>query len=613
MNGGEDNYWTRSAQRRYGRRTFLRGAAFTGAGLVSAWAIACSSSNNNTTSKSSTGGAATKAAGTAGTPAQAAGKAPNQAGSLNSLISRTGKNPAGQKPVMGGTLVTSIFANPPTLDPLMTNSANTMSAASAVYSRLYRFKGPWDIIEGNNHEIEPDLALSFEAPDASTWTYKLRPDVAFQNIDPVKGRLLDSDDVKASFTRAVGPTAANRGSLLMIDPAKIETPDKNTITFKLNFPYAPFSKTMASSIFAWVMPKEASDGTFDPTKKMIGSGPFTLDSYTPDVALIFKKNPTWFEKGRPYVDGVKEAIIPDPSQRMAQFTAGNLDIVGVLQDDIPTMTKENPKAEVLQNIGNGNGIMFYPLSAPNSIFKDIRVRQAASMAVDRNAYGKQFYGDKFIRTFLVTPDFGKWVISWDELSPQTKQWYDIDLQKAKQLMDAAGGSKLSVKYLMPVGSPADPLLKNQSETVNNMLGALSWNKTYVPIDYIKDWQNSGKGYLYAGVPADSMAWWGLAIRTDPDEYLYGFWHSKGSTNISQLKDPTLDAMIDKARTMINDDDRVKATKDAQKYLLDQVYALTAMVNGVGYTMLNQRVQNYALLDSLFGPGPNVWGNLWLTS
>jgi peptide/nickel transport system substrate-binding protein len=608
MNGRDENYWTRSLQRRYGRRTFLRGAAFAGTGLMSAWAVACSSSSSkNNSAKPATSGASR------GTPAPSGQQQANQPGSLNSLISRSGKNPAGQTPVKGGTYVTSIFANPPTLDPLKTNSANTMGAASAVYSRLYRFKSPWDLAAANNKEIEPDLALSFEAPDAQTWTYKLRPDAAFQNVDPLNGRIVDSDDVKASFTRAVDPTSANHGSLLMIDPTKIETPDKNTVTFKLNYPYAPFSRTMASSIFGWVMPREASNGGFDPTKKMIGSGPFTLDGYTPDVSMIFKRNPNWFEKGRPYVDEVKQVIIPDPAQRLAQFSAGNLDIVAPLQDDVPTMTKQNPKAEIIQNIGNGNGIMFYPLGDKSSIFQDIRVRQAISLAVDRNAYGKVYYGDKYIRTFLVTPDFGKWVITWDEIPKDVQQWYDVDVKRAKQLMDAAGGAKLSTKFLMPVGSPADPLLKNQSETVNSMLSALPWKMTYVPIDYIKDWQNSGKGYLYVGVPVDSMAWWGLAIRTDVDEYLYGFWHSKGSTNISQLKDPKLDAMIDKARTLLNDDDRIKASKDVQQYLMAQVYCLTAMVNGVGYTFLQPRVQNYTVADALFGPGPNVWGNLWLTS
>jgi peptide/nickel transport system substrate-binding protein len=277
---------------------------------------------------------------------------------------------------------------------------------------------------------------------------------------------------------------------------------------------------------------------------------------------------------------------------------------------MPTMTQQNPKAEVVQNIGNGNGIMYYQLEDPNSIFQDIRVRQAASLAADRRAYGKIYYGDKYIRTFNVTPDFGKWVITWDELPQETKQWYDVDLQKAKQLMEAAGGSRLSIKMVYPVGNPAEPLLKNQSETIFSMLKALPWNISYVPIDYIKDWQATGQGYGFGRMPGDSMAWWGLAIRTDVDEYLYGFWHSKGTTNISRLRDPKLDAMIDKARGIVDDDDRLKAYKDVQRYLLDNVYSLCGMVNGVTYNMVQPRVRNLMFGDA-WGPGPNVWGKLWL--
>jgi ABC-type transport system substrate-binding protein len=180
-------------------------------------------------------------------------------------------------------------------------------------------------------------------------------------------------------------------------------------------------------------------------------------------------------------------------------------------------------------------------------------------------------------------------------------------------MEAAGGAKLNVKLLMPVGSPADPLLKNQSETINSMLGALPWKMTYVPIDYVKDWQNSGKGMLFTGIPSDSMAWWGLAIRTDPDEYLSTFWYSKGASNISQIKDPKLDGLIDKARVVLNEDERVKATKDVQRYILDNVLCLTGMVNGVTYAMVQPRVRNYLFGEGLFGPGPDTWGNLWLTS
>lgn len=330
------------------------------------------------------------------------------------------------------------------------------------------------------------------------------------------------------------------------------------------------------------------------------------------MALTFKRNPNWFEPGKPYIDGVKIAIVPDLAQRYAQFTAGNLDVVGVLQEDLETMQRQNPKAERIQNVGNGNGIMYYPPGDPASPFQDIRVRQAISLAVDRAAYGKIYYGDKYIRTFNVTPDFGKWVITWEELGAETQQWYNYDLPRAKRLMEEAGGARISVKMIYPVGNPAEPLLRNQSETVYNMLTALPWKVTYVPVDYTRDWVGGGKGYQYAGLPPDTMAWWGLAVRTTVDEHLSGWWYSKSTTNMSRLNDPKLDAMIDKARTLLNEEEQLKAYKEVQKYILDNVYCLCGMVNGLGYTLVQPRVRNFTLGDG-FGPGPNVWGKLWLAS
>src|SRR5437870_1289378 len=81
------------------------------------------------------------------------------------------------------------------------------------------------------------LALSVESPDALAWTVKLRPEVRWHNVAPVSRRALDAEDVKASFTRALDGKNPNRGSLTMIDPAKIETPAKDTVVFRLAYPY----------------------------------------------------------------------------------------------------------------------------------------------------------------------------------------------------------------------------------------------------------------------------------------------------------------------------------------------------------------------------------------
>ena len=52
---------------------------------------------------------------------------------------------------------------------------------------------------------------------------------------------------------------------------------------------------------------------------MIGSGPFSLEGYTPDVAYVYKKNPDWFEKGKVSIDGAKRVIVTDPNAHFVSF------------------------------------------------------------------------------------------------------------------------------------------------------------------------------------------------------------------------------------------------------------------------------------------------------
>ena len=256
-----------------------------GAGLAGLPLLACKGGTPGSSTTSST--SSKPAASSAG-----AGK------DVNSLIGRTGKKPT-ESPSTGGTYIDVTSSNAPTLDPHGSSSVLTMQAVSPVMSRLLRYKSAWEPQTKFDRITEPDLALSAESPDAVTWTFKLRPDAKFHNVAPVNGHPVEAEDIKATYTRATSPTNANRGSLGMIDPAEIQTPDKNTVVFKLKYPYAPFSKLMASGVYGWVFPREIVSGGYDPAKTIIGSGPFLLDSYTPDVAYNYKRNPDWFEKGRP--------------------------------------------------------------------------------------------------------------------------------------------------------------------------------------------------------------------------------------------------------------------------------------------------------------------------
>ncbi|HTE86851.1 MAG TPA: ABC transporter substrate-binding protein, partial [Dehalococcoidia bacterium] len=554
MTEGSSNYWARFMQRRHNRRALVRGAVLAGAGL-SAVGLACKASPG------ANGGASTSTSGGAG---QAQPKS-----AVSGLIGRTQAEPKGDTPVTGGTLNWYIGANPPTMDPHQNVSVNTLYMASGALSRIYRFKTGWDVAVGNNLDVEPDLGASAESPDGVTWTVKLRPNLKMQNVAPLNGRAVDPEDIKATFAKATLPASVNAGNLGMIDPAQIETPDKQTVVFKLKYPYAPFPKLLASGAYSWIMPKEAAAGAYDTAKKIVGSGPFILDTYTPDVAVTFKKNPDYYEQGRPYVDGVRVAIIVDPNARIAQFTGGNLDYLGMpLLENVPTIKQQNPKADAIRNVSSGNGVMYYNLRDASSPFQDIRVRQALNLAMDRDAYasGSGYAPGEYVQTFTVPPNVGKWAAMVEDYPADTLQSYKFDLVKAKQLMEAAGVK--SIKMVYPAGNPADPQLGRQADIARNMLSQLPWNLSYANVDYNKDWINGGKGIGYpgGGVPADSMAWWGWSSRTEVDEYLFSFWHSKGAGNFMHVTDPQIDAGIDKARTVLNEDDRIKAYKDVQRYI-----------------------------------------------
>ena len=504
------------------------------------------------------------------------------------------QNPAAAGPPRrGGTFTYYWNANPPSLDPQFFSTGATTSFACAMMSGLFRFKIAADPQISLNHDLENELAVSAESPDALTWTIKLRPDATFHNIPPVNGHAVEAEDIKATFVRGVtSQQNPNRGTIAMIDPEQIETPAKDTIVFKLKYPYAPLTSLMASVQYGLIYPREVLTGGYDPGKQIIGSGPFVFESYTPDVQLVMKRNPNYFEQGLPYLDGVRHAIIPATAQQEAQFAAGNLDLLHVAQNDMPSATKSAPSARVIKTIGGGDFSVYFQLGDPSSPFQDIRLRQAVSMAIDRDAMGKSLDDGLYEPGFIINLSLGQWALHFNQLDPSVQQYYTYNLQQAKQLVQQAGGSNLNLKLAYPAHafqSDFDTL----AQDVFNMLHALPWNITLVPVDYNKDYLAGGKGYLYGFFPADTMVLGGLNPFGEVDQYIHLYWYSTSPSNKEHLKDPTIDTMADKARGIIDVQARRQAYLDIQKYIVSKVYSATGLPNGYTYTLTQAKAQGYS--------------------
>ena len=515
--------------------------------------------------------------------------------------SSQGSAPASQQtPKSGGTVNTYLTYNPP-LDPQKV-SAGAQQVVSGVMSRLFRFKtGPGNVFV--DHDLENDLGLSAESPDAITWTVKMHPDAKFHNTAPVNGHPVTSEDVKATFTRAVDPATSNpnRGSLNMIDVSQIQTPAPDTVVFKLNYPYAPFQRTLASPSYSWIFPREVLTGGYVPAKQVIGSGPFTLDSVTPDVAYVYKKNPAYFEQGRPYVDVLKVAVIHDQTQQQAQFAAGNLDELLLFSPfDVAAAQKANPKA-VVEKVSDGRPFPIYlQLGDPSSPFQDLRVRQAVSMALDREAIGKAIYNGEYIPTLFVPAYMGKWAIQEKDLDASTAQYYKYNPAEAKKLLEAAGASNMQLDFAYIVNSAfTTPVYVKGAETVSNMLNAAGIKTTITTQDYNKDYIDAGHGSRQGYFDKNTVIFSGLASYTEADEFLFANFHSKSTSNDERVSDPTLDAMIDKERTIIDENERLKAVLEIEKYIAGKVYVVPTP-GGFEYPIVQPRVQNYGFTNGLGG-------------
>jgi len=516
-------------------------------------------------------------------------------------------------PVPGGTLNVWVNYNAP-LDPQQT-SGSVHEVVSGVYSRVFKFKTTPDPQVSLDHVLENDLGLRAETPDGVTWTVTLRPDARFANIAPVNGHAVEAEDIKATFTRAVNPATnnPNMGQLSMIDPSQIETPDTTTVVFKLNYPYAPFNRTLASPNYSLILPRESLAGSYDLQKIAIGSGPFTLESAVPDVAYTYKKNPGFYDKSAPNVDAMRIAVIPDTSQQLAQFTAGNLD--EHLLDSPFTLDqamKSNPRASLVKFPYGVTWAVYMQMNDPTSLFRDVRVRRAISLAIDRDTLGKTIYADEAATCWLIPSYMGKWSVQTKDLPQDIRQYYTYNPAEAKQLLSAAGASGLQFKlvYQNREGTPA---FVKQVETVSSMLSAVGIKTNVVVVDYTKDWIAGGKGINAGYFPKDTLVYSGISSFTEADEFLFLTMHSKSTQSHMTVKDPEIDAMIDKERATLDDNARVKAVHDILNYAANQVYYVPTVGDGVTDTLIQPRVHGYLPANSVAGKVPEMYAKLWLAA
>src|SRR5437773_7518943 len=289
-----------------------------------------------------------------------------------------------ETPRRGGILLAAIGADAPGLDPHQEQTFATLQPVSPLYSTLLQID-PYSY-----PSIIGDVASEWKiSPDGLLYTFKIRPGIRFHDSSP-----LTSADVKASYDKILFPPEGARSIRKHHYSAveSVEAPDTSTVLFKLKFPSASLLTNLASP---WnvIFPKKYLDK--DPNyfkNNVMGSGPFKFKSYTRGSTFEGERNPDYFVKDRPYLDGYKFFISTETAVRAAAIRSGRAYIEF---RDLPLSEVEAIKRQ----LGDKVAVQHTPLvgqwgiAINNTIkpFTDVRVRRALTLGIDRYTAGRVLF------------------------------------------------------------------------------------------------------------------------------------------------------------------------------------------------------------------------------
>jgi peptide/nickel transport system substrate-binding protein len=282
------------------------------------------------------------------------------------------------RPRAGGELTFVVPGEPPSYDAHQEETFALMHPAAPHYNTLLRI----DPVDTTGTRIVGDLATSWTvSPDKRTYVLKLRRGVKFHD-----GSEMTSRDVRATYQKIINPPpgvmSARKGEYLEIET--VQAPEPYIVAFKLRWPSPSFIHSLASP-WNWIYKADIleRDVRWYETHVM-GTGPFTFVEHVKGSHWVGKRNPTYWDRDRPYLDGYRAVFIRDDAAQVQAISSGRAhiqfrgfspaqrdDIVRALGDKVTV--QESP-----WNCG-----LVVAINHERAPFDDRRVRRALSLALDR--------------------------------------------------------------------------------------------------------------------------------------------------------------------------------------------------------------------------------------
>jgi peptide/nickel transport system substrate-binding protein len=311
---------------------------------------------------------------------------------------------------------------------------------------------------------------------------------------------------------------------------------------------------------------------------MLGTGAWTLTKFEASVSLDYRKNPNWWRKDRPFLDGFFLAILKERAQEIAQFRAANTWWSGIPAELQLETKRDLPELLMIENTDLSVSSPHIKFSwRPNSPFRDERVRRAVSLAIDRDLFAEaltdreKFAAAGFPQDILwashIGPGYGPlWL---DPKADKGKALgeggknFQYDPPEARKLLAAAGHRDiLRTESHFNAGTNYGQNYHRDIEIITGMLEDVGFEIARKPEEYQNEWLPK---YFYGRGDFDGLSWVPGGGRSAIGQFLQTFYHSSGQGNIPPGVDPHLDSLVEKQARELDKNKRTELIHEIQRY------------------------------------------------
>jgi len=442
------------------------------------------------------------------------------------------------------TLRIGLAEDPDILDPTLARTYVGRIVFASLCDKLF------DIDESLN--VVPQLALSHEtSADGKAVTIRLRPGVKFHDGEP-----LDAEAAKYSLERHLNmPGSFRKPEIAALD--HVDVVDPLTIRLVLKTPFSPLIAQLTDRSGMMVSPKAAKEAGDKFGLKPVCAGPYRFVERVQQDRMVMEKFQDYWNKDNIHIDRIVYLPIVDATVRLANVKSGGLELIErVLATDIKDV-RSDPRLKLSTalelgyqgidiNVGNGE-------RAKNPLGSSAKVRQALSLAIDRDALNQVVFNGEFMPgNQWVSPEHPYFQKSF----PVPKR----DVAKAKALMKEAGvTAPFEVDFMVPKGAETQAV----AEVIQAMAAEIGINLKIRVTEFATSLKQAEGGEYQAYL----LAWSG---RTDPDGNAYIFHKCKAPQDYPGYCNGEADRLLDEARVVADLPARKAIYEKLTKIILDDV-------------------------------------------